>query len=526
MSAGPHEELQIVDAYWAQLRAVDERLLRRARARAQRRRLGRTLAFAVLALLLAAATAFAAKALLFGDAAPRGYPLQQGLYDGLKPGEVRLAGVRAADPDGGPSWGIRVLQTKQGDLVCAQVGRVASGRLVAMRNIFVDRALVEQEEKRLTHLAATSLLRHVLARSFAAWETCNRGNGYDVVEVPDWNLMYAPWLAASNGPKVVVQLHASSGQTDFYDAYEGIELAGMTNRLLETALFGRADELQAYGRKNAEFWSNLLNRPVQHIWPVWSGSSDVGRTAPAKPSDSYGIVAGRIQSWKGPEVLCQAMALLGSSAPEIRWVGKDFPYRRLDQSFSAYLKKAYPEVWEKSVKPTGELSHESTAALQAAAKFAVVPSLWDTFNLTAVEAMGFGKVAICSDGAGAAGLIDHGINGFRFPAGDAASLAEQIAKVDAMPASQREAMGQRASETVRRELDADRIAALRLERFAGLLVSPPARRGPHPWLESFFASSATPRPFAFLNGLPLREIVPHAAKRIMRRVRSIVRLPE
>ena len=95
-----------------------------------------------------------------------------------------------------------------------------------------------------------------------------------------------------------------------------------------------------------------------------------------------------------------------------------------------------------------------------------------------------------------------------------------------MPASQREAMGQRASETVRRELDADRIAALRLERFAGLLVSPPARRGPHPWLESFFASSATPRPFAFLNGLPLREIVPHAAKRIMRRVRSIVRLPE
>jgi glycosyltransferase involved in cell wall biosynthesis len=300
----------------------------------------------------------------------------------------------------------------------------------------------------------------------------------------------------------------------------------MINRLLEVALLGRADELQTNGQKNAEFWSNLLNRPVQHIWPVWSGSSEVGQSPPAKPSDPYGIVAGRIQSYKGPEVLCQAMALLGPSAPEIRWVGKDFPYRRLDQSFSAYLKKAYPQVWEKSVKLIGELSHESTAALQAAAKFAVVPSLWDTFNLTAIEAMGLGKAVICSEGAGAAGLIDHGVNGFRCPAGDAASLAEQIAKVDAMPASQREAIGQRASETVRRELDADRIAALRLERFAGLLASPPARRGPHPWLENFFASSAKARPFAFLNEVPLREIVPHAATRIMRRIRSIVRPPK
>src|SRR5689334_13895358 len=102
--------------------------------------------------------------------------------------------------------------------VCSVWGDEVEPDQTGLTNIFVDRALVAREEKRLAHLAATPFLRHVLARSFAAWETCDRGNGYDVVEVPDWNMLYAPWLAASNGPKVVVQLHSSSGQTDFYDA--------------------------------------------------------------------------------------------------------------------------------------------------------------------------------------------------------------------------------------------------------------------------------------------------------------------
>jgi glycosyltransferase involved in cell wall biosynthesis len=404
--------------------------------------------------------------------------------------------------------------------VCIVWGGEAKPDQIGVNNFFVDRALVKREAERLAHLAATPILQHILARNFAAWETCNRGSGYDVVEVADWNMMYAPWLAASNGPKVVVQLHGSSGQIDFYDAYERNELAGLTNRLLDTALFGRADELQAYSPKNAEFWSNLLNRPVHHIWPAWGKNSDVNKISPPRQSDRYGIVAGRIQSWKGPDVLCKAAALLGPSAPEIRWVGKDFPYRRFGQSFSAYLKKTYPTVWGKSIKPIGELSPEGTAALQAAARFAVVPSIWDTFNLTTIEAMGIGKVVICSDGAGAAALIDHGVNGFRFPAGDAASLAELIAKVGAMPAPEREAIGRLASETIKQELDADRIAALRLDRFARLQACPPARSGPHPWLENFFASSEKPRPFGFLEGLPLREIVRHAAKRIMRRIRS------
>lgn len=133
MSAGPHDELRVIDAYWAQLRAVDDRLLRRAQVRAYRRRLARTLAFAVLALLLAATAALAAKALLFGDSAPRSIPseVEVSVFGAIERGETRLLGMRRPDPDRGPPWDLRVWRTDRGR-ICLQAGRVVDGRLVAL----------------------------------------------------------------------------------------------------------------------------------------------------------------------------------------------------------------------------------------------------------------------------------------------------------------------------------------------------------------------------------------------------------
>jgi hypothetical protein len=44
------------------------------------------------------------------------------------PGSAHLLGLRVADPDGGPPWGLRVLRTTRG-LMCLQVGRILDGRI-------------------------------------------------------------------------------------------------------------------------------------------------------------------------------------------------------------------------------------------------------------------------------------------------------------------------------------------------------------------------------------------------------------
>lgn len=85
----------------------------------------------MLAGLLPAAVAAAAVTGAFSPGAPvprssaqpAGAPVSR-----LEPGSSRVISLRAADPDGGPSWGIRVFRAHTG-VTCVQVGRVVGGRV-------------------------------------------------------------------------------------------------------------------------------------------------------------------------------------------------------------------------------------------------------------------------------------------------------------------------------------------------------------------------------------------------------------
>jgi glycosyltransferase involved in cell wall biosynthesis len=358
-------------------------------------------------------------------------------------------------------------------------------------------------------------VQNTLAVAYAAWSKSRSGDGFDVVETTDFGLTFAPWLASSNGPPVIVQLHGSSGQVDFHDPIAEQHLSGLALRLLEAALLGRADELQSCGASNALEWSERLCRPVEHIWPAWDSKAIISAT----PSSEFelarcGLAIGRIQSWKGPDVLCRACALLGERAPKILWIGRDNPYLNSDQAMSAFLEYTYPTQWGHSVISIGERPRSTVAAMLKAAKFVVVPSKWDTFNLVAVEAMCAGKIVICSDGAGAADLIDDTINGFRFPTGDVDRLADLIAKVDAMSQAECDAIGAKAQEKIEHALAADVIAAVRMERYAKLTASG-SKRKTNLWGSKLgLAESAAP-PFGFLNQVPLRPMVAHAVSRVL-----------
>jgi hypothetical protein len=328
---------------------------------------------------------------------------------------------------------------------------------------------------------------------------------------------------------VVVQLHGSVGQIDFYDPIAGNDLAGLTARLLETALLGRAEELQSLGEQNAREWSQLLDRPVRQINPGWSAPADArqrvvtgvdvtGVDVTGVDVTGAGIVVGRLQSWKGPQTLCEAAELLGDRAPKVLWVGRDHPYLSLGQSMANHLAQEHRRVWSSYVIPIGERSRDDVAAMQRAARFVVVPSIWDTFNLVAVESMWASKVVICSEGAGAAELIEHGVNGFRFPVADARSLADLLLLVDRMTEEQRAAIGARARRTIETKLDAQTIAAARLARYAEVKAHG-SRRRPSLWGNSAFGARRALAPFGFLEGLPLRPLLRHSLLRAATKLR-------
>jgi hypothetical protein len=199
-------------------------------------------------------------------------------------------------------------------------------------------------------------------------------------------------------------------------------------------------------------------------------------------------------------------------------VGGDTNYRRHGASLSTHLAQTFPDVWGPLVRPVGRRSSAETAALQAKAGFILVPSTWDVFNLAAVEGMGRGKVVLCSEGAGAAQLIQDGLNGFRFPATDEEALAECVHKVRELGPREKQQIGEAARETVRSELDPGRVAEQRLERYRLLAGRSGARPGCHPWKREAASGGEACDQFLFLDRLPLRKLARNVARRTWRRL--------
>ena len=87
----------------------------------------------VVALVLGGATAALAASGVFQTGTPvgppAGYaPVASVGFGAPQPGGIRVLGLRAADPAGGPPWGIGVFRTTQG-LACSVTARVVDGRL-------------------------------------------------------------------------------------------------------------------------------------------------------------------------------------------------------------------------------------------------------------------------------------------------------------------------------------------------------------------------------------------------------------
>ena len=201
---------------------------------------------------------------------------------------------------------------------------------------------------------------------------------------------------------------------NLHDPVRGEEVQGsLILDALQRVGVARATRVQGYSEANTRFWQCQTGSRVDCIRPAWQ---PLLARDEAPPRTERGLVVGRVQRWKGPEVLCDALHLLGPRAPLVDWVGRDTPFETRSTSASDHLRRKWPDVWGPVVTQRPQSSFEDTARLEAAAAFVVVPSLWDTFNFTCVEAMGSATPVMLTGGASE--LIQDGVNGFTFENGD------------------------------------------------------------------------------------------------------------
>ena len=373
--------------------------------------------------------------------------------------------------------------------------------------------LVEKWTAHFAHFAMFPELRRNLSAAFALHEQAHSGTGFDVVEVTDWGMLFLPWLLSSRA-RVLLQMHGSTGQIAFHDPAPGHEAEGITSLLLEHVALRSAPALSSHSRANTLWWQSQLGRSVEYIPPPFAAPDN---ESPRPPCGDRWLTVGRIQSWKGPQVACQAWEQLGKHAPALDWFGRDTWHAPSNTSTDAWLHQRYPGIWRRKIIPSGQLPPAEITARVKTARAVLVPSTWDVFNLFAAEAMALGKTVLISDAAGASELVEHGVNGFVFPSGNAAALADLVRKVQSLDDHELHEIGCKAALTVRAQLHPHRIAKARLA-----LLNRPPQPSPAPlhWMRDWLLGGTPCEQFSFLNSLPLKELTTHVLQRTLKKLRS------
>lgn len=168
------------------------------------------------------------------------------------------------------------------------------------------------------------------------------------------------------------------------------------------------------------------------------------------------LFAGRFDRQKGVDVFLQAMARLGD---------KYFAYAIGDASVGdEALSSTIPD----NVKLTGWLPRNEVQDYLRSADVFVMPSRWEGFGLSALEAMRAGKAVVASQVGGLPELVQTGVNGLLVKPN---SVDELVQALQSLTSDHATSMGRASREIYESKFKAERMNKEILELYESVLAS-------------------------------------------------------
>ncbi len=290
-------------------------------------------------------------------------------------------------------------------------------------------------------------LGHYLYMLTLAGHLIRARRGYDVVHVH--GVSYHTFVASFIGRRlhrpVIAKLANSGSASDIRKLGSSSHLSG-TSWMLDTAL--ACDRMIAISEPIA---GELTEAGVdgERIVRIPNGV-DLPELVPAQRADDRLLFAGRLHPQKDVQTLLDALALMPERTGLRLDVVGDGPDRaRLEQS-------ARDLGVASRVTFHGET--DDVHAFIARATALVLPSLAEGLSNSLLEAMAAGLPVVVSDIPANTAVVEHGVEGLVFAAGDAQDLASCLMKLLDDPGSRAE-MGRNARATVEARYSIDSIAA-------------------------------------------------------------------
>ena len=184
------------------------------------------------------------------------------------------------------------------------------------------------------------------------------------------------------------------------------------------------------------------------------------------------------------------------------------------ESFGQYLSARYPDIWNKSIVTSLPLPNYDILELQRKVRFGLIPSTWDMFNFSCIELLAAGTPVICSDGAGASELIEHGKNGFKYSAMDIVALSDCIRRVQLLNETEYNKLAFAAIETVKDHLSPARLLPKNIGEYQNVLMNFKSSSA-NSFLEKIYAPSDQEHSIGeILDTFPLKPLLAYVANRL------------
>ncbi|WP_426195269.1 glycosyltransferase [Massilia sp. DWR3-1-1] len=361
------------------------------------------------------------------------------------------------------------------------------GRLTVHR-IALDEPVTDPAA--LSPLRGDAVQRGMLASSFPAqafgWqaallaERLIDSEGIDVVEAQEWEapLYYlqrrrALGLGPQRQPACVVHLHSSSESIFNANAWDTTVADYAPAAAMEAWSIRAADAILAPSRFIADEaiarYGIARERVTVIAYPLGR------RAAIASQHDWSGSTVchiGRLELRKGVLEWAQAVDHAAHDYPALRaeFAGGDTPVAVTGvDSVRAAMLRPIGAARRGRLHFHGNLGRSGMDAVMARSFAAAIPSRWENFPNTCMEAMLSGLPVIVSPNGGMRELVEDGVTGWIAADGSAAGLAAALARALATTPAQRAVMGAAAHAAVLRRCDTADVVRQHL-LFKGQLV--------------------------------------------------------
>ena len=311
-----------------------------------------------------------------------------------------------------------------------------------------------------------------------------KGIHYDVIHSHYWmSGLAAEALSDAWGGTPIVHMFHTLGEMKNRVARSESERAGVDRLKGERQVLRRADRIiaatiaeitQLRFLYRAESRKLVIVPPgvdTSHFYPI--PADEAKQYLGLKPENRMVLFVGRIEPLKGLDTLIQAMSCLDLQEihrpVHLAIIGgePDVIPEDMTEEMTRLQKLCDDLCMGGMVVFLGKRGQDTLPYYYSAAEVVVMPSLYESFGMVALEAMACGTPVIASEVGGLGYLVQNDVTGYTIPDSDPAELCEKLASLLG-DANLRESMGQRAAEYA---LDYawEKIAARIVEVYVGLV---------------------------------------------------------